>query len=103
MFPTETTYAGGVVDENYVKLRAKWEPHYEITQIKGDGEAHPYLSPDDEFADYETWAVGNLDLTQLKKPEMLSGEYAREALKQGLILEAKLAIPLQVWLWWRHR
>jgi Protein of unknown function (DUF3604) len=90
MFPTEKTYAGGVVDKNYVKLRAKWEPHYEITQIKGDGEAHPYLSPDDEFADYENWDVGNLDITELKKPEMFKGEYAREALKQGLALEAKL-------------
>lgn len=90
MFPTEGTYAGGVVDRNYVKLRAKWEPHYEITQIKGDGEAHPYLSPKDEFADYETWDVGNLDISQLKKPEMLKGEYAREALKQGLLLEQKL-------------
>jgi hypothetical protein len=90
MFPTEGTYAGGVVDENYVKQRAKWEPHYEVTQIKGDGEAHPYLSPDDEFADYETWDVGNLDLSQVKKPEMLKGEYGREALKQGLALEAKL-------------
>jgi hypothetical protein len=90
MFPTEETYAGGVVDENYVKMRAKWEPHYEVTQIKGDGEAHPYLSPEDEFADYETWDVGNLDISELKKPEMLKGEYAREALKQGLALEAKL-------------
>jgi hypothetical protein len=90
MFPTSKTYADGVVDENYVKLRAKWEPHYEITQIKGDGETHPYLSPDDEFADYETWDVGNLDISELKKPEMLKGEYAREALKQGLALEAKL-------------
>ncbi|WNC73838.1 DUF3604 domain-containing protein [Thalassotalea psychrophila] len=90
MFPTDKTYAGGTVDEEYVKLRAKWEPHYEITQIKGDGEAHPYLSPDDEFSDYENWDVGNLDISQLKKPEMLKGEYAREALKQGLALEKKL-------------
>lgn len=90
MFPTEKTYAGGVVDKNYVKLRAKWEPHYELTQIKGDGEAHPSLSPEDEFADYETWDVGNLDISELKKPQMLKGEYAREALKQGLALEAKL-------------
>lgn len=90
MFPTEGTYAGGIVDENYVRLRSKWEPHYEITQIKGDGETHPYLSPNDEFADYETWDVGNLDISELKKPEMLKGEYAREALKQGLALEAKL-------------
>ncbi len=92
MFPTEGTYAGGTVDANYVEKRAKWEPHYEITQIKGDGEAHPVLSPDDEFADYENWDVGNLDLTELKTPEMLKGEYAREALKQGLMLEAKFGV-----------
>jgi hypothetical protein len=92
MFPTDDTYAGGKVDANYVKLRAKWEPHYEITQIKGDGETHKALSPDDEFADYETWDVGNLDLTELKKPEMLKGEYGREALKQGLLLEKKFGV-----------
>jgi len=89
MFPLEKTYAGGRVDKKYVNLRARWEPLYEVTQIKGDGETHPTLSPDDEFADYGTWDVGNLDLTELKKPEMLKGEYAREALKQGLALEQK--------------
>ncbi len=65
MFPTEKTYAGGVVDKNYVELRAKWEPLYEVTQIKGDGEAHPMLSPDDAFATMEhgmwgTWTFPNL-------------------------------------------
>lgn len=90
MFPTEITYAGGKVDKNYVELRAKWEPLYEVTQIKGDGETHPVLSPNDEFADYETWAVGNLDLTELKTNDMLQREYAREALKNGFKLEKKL-------------
>jgi hypothetical protein len=90
MFPMVETYHGGKVDKNYVELRAKWEPLYEVTQIKGDGEAHPSLSSTDEFADYENWATGNLDLTELKKPEMLQYEYAREALKNGLVLEAKL-------------
>ena len=97
MFPTDKTLpepswktGSGKVDENYVKLRAKWEPHYEITQIKGDGEAHPKLSKDDPFADYENWDVGNLDLTELKTDDMLKREYAREALKQGLLLERKL-------------
>ncbi|TLU67121.1 DUF3604 domain-containing protein [Thalassotalea litorea] len=92
MFPTTDTYHGGKVDKSYVTERAKWEPHYEITQIKGDGEAHPHLSPDDEFADYENWDVGNLDLSELKKPEMLKGEYGREALKQGLLLEQQLGV-----------
>jgi Protein of unknown function (DUF3604) len=90
MFPLTDTYAGGTVDKKYVELRAKWEPLYEVTQIKGDGEAHPFLSPNDEFADYETLAKGNLDMTQLKQNDMLQREYAREALKNGLVLEKKL-------------
>jgi len=92
MFPVDKTYAGGRVNKEYVTLRAKWEPLYEATQIKGDGETHPALSPDDEFADYGTWEVGNLDITELKTPDMLPGEYAREALKRGLMLEKKLGI-----------
>ncbi len=88
MFPVDAQYTGRALDAFYVEQRAKWEPLYEVTQIKGDGETHAYLSPDDEFADYETWDVGNLDLSEAKTPEMLRGEYAREALKQGLGLEA---------------
>lgn len=90
MFPIDRQYSGKRIDRNYVELRAKWEPMYEITQIKGDGEAHPMLSPNDEFADYETWDAGNLDLSQAKTDDMLQGEYAREALKNGLLLEEKL-------------
>jgi hypothetical protein len=52
-------------------------------------ETHPALSPNDEFADYGTWDTGNLDLSVLKKPEMLQYEYSREALKNGLMLEKK--------------
>ncbi len=87
MFPFDAQFDGRTLDVEYVTERAKWEPAYETTQIKGDGEAHPFLSPTDEFADYETWDKGNLDLSVLKQPEMLSGEYAREALKNGLMLD----------------
>jgi hypothetical protein len=90
MFPVDVQYTGRKIDQTYAKARAKWEPLYEVTQIKGDGEAHPLLSPDDAFADYETWDVGNLDLTEAKRPEMLQFEYAREALKNGLLLEERL-------------
>jgi hypothetical protein len=90
MFPVDAQYTGRKLDSFYVEQRAKWEPMYEITQIKGDGEAHPLLSPDDAFADYETWDAGNLDMTEAKKPEMLQYEYGREALKNGLLLEARL-------------
>jgi hypothetical protein len=67
----------------------RWEPIYEVTQIKGDGEAHPLLSPNDEFADFETWDNGSFG-PQPKARDMLPREYAREALKRGLAYEAKL-------------
>ena len=46
---------GEPVDEAYAKKRSQWEPVVEATQIKGDSEAHPFLSPNDEFADFETY------------------------------------------------
>jgi len=90
MFPVDAQYTGRKLDKKYVESRARWEPMYELTQIKGDGEAHPFLSPDDAFADYETWDAGNLDLSAAKTDEMLQYEYAREALKNGLLLEQRL-------------
>ncbi|MGX9352575.1 DUF3604 domain-containing protein [Shimia sp. W99] len=90
MFPVDAQYSGRAIDETYVQQRAKWERMYEVTQIKGDGEAHPFLSPDDEYADYYNWDVGNLDLSEAKTEDMLQYEYAREALKNGLVLEEKL-------------
>ncbi len=92
MFPIDQRYAGTAVNREYVERRARWEPLYEITQIKGDGETHPYLSPDDEFADYETWDVGNLDISEAKTESMLAGEYAREGLKRGLLLEDRFGV-----------
>jgi len=90
MFPMRAQYDGRKLDDEYVQARAKWEPLYEATQIKGDGETHPFLSPDDEFADYETWDIGNLDVSEAKTEDMLAGEYAREALKRGLAIEERL-------------
>jgi hypothetical protein len=90
MFPVEVNPATGKpLGENYMKDRIKWEPLYEITQIKGDGESHPFLSPNDEFADYENWEKGNLNLSVPKSDDMLQYEYAREALKNGLKMEEK--------------
>ena len=90
MFPMEVQNDGKEIDISYVERRARWEPLYEATQIKGDGETHPLLSPDDEFADFETWDIGNLDVSEAKSDDMLPGEYAREALKRGLLLEENL-------------
>ncbi|MEP4078476.1 MAG: DUF3604 domain-containing protein [Haloferula sp.] len=89
MFDT-VTLDNAPITKDYAELRQRWEPLYESTQIKGDGEAHPFLSPDDEFADYETWDLGNLDLSEAKTDAMLAGEYSRSGLKRGLEFEEKL-------------
>ena len=91
MFSVETN-DGQPLTKEIATLRANLEPLVEVTQIKGDGESHPFLSPDDEFADYETWDDANLDGTEVKDPEMLQYEYARSALKVGLQLEKKLGV-----------
>jgi hypothetical protein len=92
MFPIIESFTGKPVDREYAENRARWEPLYEATQIKGDGESHKLLSPNDEFARYETWDKGNFDLSELKKPEMLPFEYARSALKNRLKLQKELGI-----------
>jgi len=84
MFPLEAQWNGRAFDKEYLEQRARMEPLVEMSQGKGDGEAHPFLSPDDRFADFETWDLANLDGTQEKTSDMLAGEYAREALKRGL-------------------
>jgi hypothetical protein len=92
MFPLIESFNGKPIDREYAETRAMRERIYEVTQIKGDGESHPFLSPNDEFANYERWDKGNLDLTEKKKPEMLEFEYARSALRNGLKLEQELGV-----------
>lgn len=89
MFPMIETF-GKKLNRDYVATRARWERLIEVTQTKGTSEAHPFLSPNDEFADFELWDKGNLDLTAAKTKEMYQREYAREALKNGMKLEQKL-------------
>lgn len=87
-----TDRQGNPLSREYAETRSRWEPVVEVTQIKGDGETHPKLSPEDEFADFETWGKGNLIGLIAKKDHMLPFEYARSALKLGLQQEAKLGI-----------
>ena len=82
-----TTLDGQPFTTEYARTRSRWEPLYEVTQIKGDSEAHPVLSPVDEFADFETWSRGLGRRIELKK-----GEYARSALKRGLGLGETLGV-----------
>jgi hypothetical protein len=85
-------FDGTPLTRDYAERRQRWEPVCEVTQIKGDGETHPLLSPDDEFADYETWDKGNLNLSQAKTDAMLQYEYGRSALEIGLQLEEQLGV-----------
>ncbi len=90
MFAVEKI-SGRKFDKAYARRRMRWEPLYEVTQMKGDGETHPLLSPDDEFADYYTWDKGDFGLNP-KQPEMLPYEYARSALEIGLEQQRKLGV-----------
>ena len=89
MFPMIEAF-GKKLDREYVETRARWERLYEVTQTKGTGEVHPFLSPNDEFANFEIWDKGNLDGSVAKTKDMLEFEYARSALMNGLKLEAEL-------------
>ena len=84
-----TQPGGGAMTAAYARRRAAHEPLVEATQIKGDSEAHPFLSPNDEFADFGKagWELGNLTMESKKTPDMFAGEYVREALKRGLLIE----------------
>ncbi|MEK9624124.1 MAG: DUF3604 domain-containing protein [Halieaceae bacterium] len=74
----------------YAEIRRYWEPVVEITQIKGDSETHPVLSPDDAFADFETYPyyIQREWTDYVPQP----GDYVRSALKTGLSLEASIGV-----------
>ncbi len=85
---------GGPMTADYARRRAAREPVVEVTQIKGDSESHPFLSPNDEFAGYGDagWELGNLTMQANKTTAMFAGEYVREALKRGLAIEARTGV-----------
>jgi len=89
MFDDVTLTTKRPIDRDYATRRMRWEPLTEVTQMKGDGETHPMLSPSDEFANFERWDKGSFG-QEAKTPEMLPREYAREAFKRGLAHEQKL-------------
>jgi hypothetical protein len=89
MFDDVTLTTKNPLDRDYAERRMRWEPIYEVTQIKGDGETLPALSPNDEFADYYTWEPASFSALTTT-PEMLPKEYAREALKRGLAYEENI-------------
>ena len=91
MFAT-TTLDGKPLTTDYAQRRITWEPLYEVTQVKGDAEAHPLSSPDDAFADFENWDADNIGRVQGKEPWMVKHEYARPVLQLGMQLEQQLGV-----------
>jgi hypothetical protein len=91
MFDDVTYTTKKPIDRTYAERRMKWEPLYEVTQMKGDAEAHPILSPNDEFAGFEVWDRGSFG-AGVHTPDMLPKEYTREVLKRGLVYEESLGV-----------
>ena len=90
MFDDVTFTSREPLDADYAERRSRWEPLYEITQMKGTGETHPMLSPQDEFAGFEIWDKGSFG--GAKDPDMIPREYSREAHKRGLAYESSLGV-----------
>ena len=90
MFALEDS-AGAPIDREYAAERARREPLVEVTQYKGDSETHPLLSPNDEFADYETWDRGALGAAG-HDDDRTAFEYVRPALRNGLALESRVGV-----------
>lgn len=87
---SEETLKGEPMDAAHARTRARWEPVMEVTQIKGDSETHPALSPDDPFADFESypWYIQQVPEDYDPRP----GDFARSALRTGLDLEGRLGV-----------
>ncbi len=85
---------GSPMTSEYAAMRAWAEPVIEATQIKGDSETHPFLSPNDEMAGFgvQGWDFGNLSLSERTEASMYAGSYARSALLRGLTLEQQLGV-----------
>jgi len=90
MFPAQNRLRGTEIDEEWLNLRAKWENVVEATQVKGDSETDPAVSPDDPFADFESFPY-------YLKPGVGAytadtGDFVRSGLRTGLELEARTGV-----------
>jgi hypothetical protein len=88
MFPGEKRLRGTPIDAAWAKQRARWETVVEATQFKGDSETHPSLSPDDPFADFETYGYYIQQNAPPYDPQ--PGDYVRAALRTGLAIEERI-------------
>ena len=86
----DLTLKGENISADYANTRMRWEPITEITQIKGDSETHPSLSPEDEFADFETYEFHIQKALSAQGYEAKPGDFVRSGLKTGLQIAEKI-------------
>lgn len=86
------TMSGEPLSREYAEARSRWEPLFEVMQIKGASETHPSLSAEDEFADFgiQGWDNGNLTLDILETDDQRNYQHARQAYLNGLEYEERL-------------
>ena len=74
---------GSPQDASYARLRMRNEPLVENTQVKGTSDTHPFLSPNDEWADFEIMPI-RVASNLASQPK---GSYVRDAYLRGLQIE----------------
>jgi hypothetical protein len=79
-------FLGGPMDARYARRQMENEPLFEMHQTKGNSEAHPWLSPNDEFANFEPFP----SLISLGTPSAIKNGFYRQGLVMGMKLESKL-------------
>ena len=88
--PKDKVYAsrnyGAQIDARYAERQNANEPLFEIHQTKGNSEAHPWLSPNDEFSNFEPFP----SLISLGTPSQIKGGFYRQGLVEGMKLESEV-------------
>lgn len=90
----EVDSEGRPITAEYARTRMRWEPVVEVTQIKGDSETDPILSPTDEFAAFEPFshAIDSESLGSGQAASVDAGDFVRSGLRRGLEIEARVGI-----------
>jgi hypothetical protein len=81
---------GEPIDRVFAEMKSRYEPAIEVTQIKGDSETLSLFSPDDQFADFETYNF--LSTPDGRTPDPTPGDYVRPGLLTGLKLERQVGV-----------
>ncbi len=91
MFST-TRLNGEPITAEFARTRMQWEPIVEVTQVKGDSETDPTLSPDDEFADFEPFNFYLQPKPQGPSYRAAEGDFMRSGLRRGLEIEQEIGV-----------